>query len=167
MSRVSPLPFGRPSFGRRWASRLVALVSATVVIVGGGALLAPLASQASTPGCSMSVSRTIYQGNYTTHIPAGFGSSGTTFVACYMVIGFSDGSSGSAVSTLQYNLNACYGYSLTRDGVFGTKTQAALMAVQKKLGINVDGIYGEQTRKAMNWIFSYTSTGKVFGCRKL
>lgn len=54
------------------------------------------------------------------------------------------GSSGGDVKKLQEALNS-KGYSLTVDGKFGAKTQAAVRDYQKKNGLGVDGIVGKQT----------------------
>lgn len=55
------------------------------------------------------------------------------------------GSQGSAVKTLQNELNK-RGYSLAEDGIFGTKTKAAVRDYQKKNGLTmVDGIAGKET----------------------
>lgn len=54
------------------------------------------------------------------------------------------GSSGKAVKELQEALNA-HGYSLDVDGQFGTKTRAAVRDYQKKNGLLLDGIAGDQT----------------------
>lgn len=63
------------------------------------------------------------------------------------------GSSGSSVKQLQKLLNN-NGYNLSVDGVFGSKTQAAVKDYQKKSGLTVDGIAGNNT-----W-GSLTSAGK-------
>lgn len=54
------------------------------------------------------------------------------------------GSSGDAVKKLQNLLNQ-KGYSLDEDGIFGTKTQAAVRDYQKKNGLLLDGIAGDET----------------------
>lgn len=54
------------------------------------------------------------------------------------------GSKGSSVTDLQKSLNA-QGYNLTADGIFGSKTQAAVKDYQKKNSLTVDGIVGNQT----------------------
>ena len=58
------------------------------------------------------------------------------------------GSSGDDVKNLQELLNR-NGYNLDVDGVFGSKTQAAVRDYQAKTGISVDGIAGEQTYSAL------------------
>ena len=59
------------------------------------------------------------------------------------------GSSGDDVKKLQQALNS-YGYSLSVDGQFGSKTQAAVKDYQKKNGLSVDGIVGEKTWGSLN-----------------
>ncbi len=60
----------------------------------------------------------------------------------YRVIGY--GSYGSDVSKLQKHLNN-HGYKLDVDGGFGKKTQKALLDYQKKNGLAVDGVAGNET----------------------
>ena len=54
------------------------------------------------------------------------------------------GSGGSAVRELQEALNR-HGYSLAVDGVFGDKTKAAVRDYQKKNGLKLDGVVGDET----------------------
>ena len=54
------------------------------------------------------------------------------------------GSQGSDVKELQKYLNS-NGYSLQEDGVFGNNTKNAVLDYQKKNGLDVDGIVGENT----------------------
>lgn len=58
------------------------------------------------------------------------------------------GSSGDEVKKLQEKLNS-QGYSLQVDGEFGSKTQAAVRDYQKKNGLSVDGIVGNNTWSAL------------------
>ena len=58
------------------------------------------------------------------------------------------GSQGSDVTELQKLLNQ-NGYSLTEDGVFGTKTQNAVEDYQQKNNLGVDGIVGTNTWSAL------------------
>ena len=55
-----------------------------------------------------------------------------------------NGSSGADVKALQELLNQL-GATLVVDGQFGSKTEAAVKAFQKKAGIKQDGKYGDQT----------------------
>lgn len=59
-----------------------------------------------------------------------------------------NGSSGADVKTLQELLNQL-GSGLDVDGKFGSKTEAAVKAFQKKAGVKQDGKYGEQTHSAL------------------
>lgn len=55
------------------------------------------------------------------------------------------GDQGAEVKTLQENLNKL-GYNVgTADGIFGKKTKAQVVALQKKSGLTQDGIVGPQT----------------------
>ena len=58
------------------------------------------------------------------------------------------GSQGSEVTELQKLLNQ-NGYSLTEDGIFGTKTQEAVKDYQQKNNLTVDGIVGTNTWGAL------------------
>ncbi|MCI8962972.1 MAG: peptidoglycan-binding protein [Eubacterium sp.] len=59
------------------------------------------------------------------------------------------GSSGTQVKNLQKDLNHVMKSGLAVDGEFGTKTENALKAFQKKYDLAVDGIYGERSRLKM------------------
>ena len=59
-----------------------------------------------------------------------------------------NGSSGADVKALQELLNQL-GATLVVDGQFGSKTEAAVKAFQKKAGIKQDGKYGDQTHAAL------------------
>jgi hypothetical protein len=56
-----------------------------------------------------------------------------------------------AIRVLQRNLNYCYGYKLTVDGIYGSNTRGVIKAVQKRHKLAADGVYGPKTRSAMNW----------------
>lgn len=58
------------------------------------------------------------------------------------------GSAGSDVKTLQELLNQL-GAGLALDGDFGSKTETAVKAFQKKAGLKQDGKYGDQTHTAL------------------
>jgi peptidoglycan hydrolase-like protein with peptidoglycan-binding domain len=59
------------------------------------------------------------------------------------------GSTGTAVVTLQRNLNVVLGSQLSVDGVFGPATQAAVQAFQTRYNLGVDGEYGPQSAAMM------------------
>jgi peptidoglycan hydrolase-like protein with peptidoglycan-binding domain len=54
--------------------------------------------------------------------------------SCYM----NRGNTGDDVRAMQNTLNSCYGASLTIDGSFGPKTQAALRAAESTAGMTTD-----------------------------
>ena len=54
------------------------------------------------------------------------------------------GSQGDAVRQLQSELNK-HGYQLDEDGIFGSKTKAAVQDYQKKNSLRLDGIAGDET----------------------
>jgi peptidoglycan hydrolase-like protein with peptidoglycan-binding domain len=58
------------------------------------------------------------------------------------------GDQGHPVKTLQYLLRS-RGHSVTVDGIFGPKTNAAVRAFQQQKGLAVDGIVGPNTWKAL------------------
>ena len=55
------------------------------------------------------------------------------------------GSKGTQVRNLQLDLNYLLGSGLVVDGDFGNNTKNALMTFQRKYGLGVDGIYGNQS----------------------
>lgn len=59
------------------------------------------------------------------------------------------GSRGDEVRTIQQKLKSWGYYSGSVDGIFGSQTQAAVKAFQKKNGLTVDGIAGPATLAAM------------------
>ena len=60
------------------------------------------------------------------------------------------GSRGNEVKTLQTQLNQL-GYDAGKaDGIFGARTNNAVRAFQKAAGVTVDGIVGDNTRKAID-----------------
>lgn len=70
------------------------------------------------------------------------------------------GAKGNDVKTLQEMLNKS-GYGLAVDGVFGTKTQAAVKDYQKKNSLAVDGVVGTNTWGALNSAPKTKTSGSV------
>ena len=59
------------------------------------------------------------------------------------------GSKGSEVTTMQRKLKNWGYYFGSVDGIFGAKTTEAVKYFQRKNGLSVDGIVGNQTKKAL------------------
>ena len=59
------------------------------------------------------------------------------------------GSRGNEVLAIQQRLNALGYGQLSEDGIFGTKTEAALRKFQRDYGLTVDGIAGQWTLKSL------------------
>lgn len=60
-----------------------------------------------------------------------------------------EGSKGDKIAALQKALKAGGDDPGTPDGIFGEKTKAAVQAFQKKAGLDVDGVVGPNTAKAL------------------
>lgn len=61
------------------------------------------------------------------------------------------GHRGPLVAELQ-RLLARAGFSVARDSLFGNATEAAVIELQSERGLDVDGVVGPQTRKALGWV---------------
>ena len=62
------------------------------------------------------------------------------------------------------NLDDCTTYSLPKygaDGEFGSETEKALKAFQRKIGIKQDGLYGSETHQALMDAVADDDEGKV------
>jgi peptidoglycan hydrolase-like protein with peptidoglycan-binding domain len=70
------------------------------------------------------------------------------------------------VVVLQISLKECEGQSgLDVDGIYGDQTAGAVRNVQAKYGISRDGVYGPQTLSVMRWRGSFPgATGPVPIC---
>ena len=68
------------------------------------------------------------------------------------------GSSGAQVKTLQTKLNNWGYYAGTVDGIFGSKTQAAVKRFQQKNGLVADGIVGAKTAAALGMTLTSSSS---------
>lgn len=75
----------------------------------------------------------------------------------------SKGDTGEAVKELQRNLNTVMNAGLAVDGSFGSLTDAAVRAFQKKYGLTIDGCYGSKSKAKMQEVLNGSaadSTGK-------
>lgn len=60
------------------------------------------------------------------------------------------GSQGNGVRWVQWQLSQAHGHGeVAVDGLFGDKTEAAVLAVQREAGLSADGIVGPDTRAAL------------------
>ena len=64
-------------------------------------------------------------------------------------VAYNQGSSGSVVTKIQQTLKSAGFYTYTVDGIYGSRTTAAVKKYQKAKGLTVDGICGAQTLAAM------------------
>ena len=92
------------------------------------------------------------------------------FMVCVLVISmvqlspsveaaYRRGSSGSMVTQIQEKLRAWGYYNGEADGVFGSRTEKAVIAFQKKNGLSADGVVGSSTLSALGLSDSSASTG--------
>ncbi|WP_026927665.1 NlpC/P60 family protein [Granulicoccus phenolivorans] len=112
-------------------TRLIALVAAAVISVGGSAAVVGITTADAAPaGCSTGWSRTVIK----------------------------QGSRGDVVKSAQCLLNR-HGANLAVDGVFGPRTEAAVIAFQQaRPGLAVDGVVGQYTWAALKQSPSGSST---------
>lgn len=79
---------------------------------------------------------------------------------CISVSGLSKiGSQSEEVRAIQETLKTKGYYTYTVDGIFGTRTRAAVIKFQKDNGLDADGIVGEKTLKALGISQSGSSSG--------
>jgi len=131
---------------------------ATVALAAGGLTIATAAAapaSASTPSCNGHYLRAGNLG-----VP-GYNSGSTSTYVCVL----SQGRTGNPVKWLQQSLRYCYGKNIATDGIFGPATRAALVAVQKKVGVAADGVYGPLTAKAIQHSGYANGSGQQF-CMK-
>ena len=71
------------------------------------------------------------------------------------------GATGAAVKTLQTNLKKLGFYTAYVDGSFGSTTESAVKAFQKKYGLTADGMAGSATLKKIESAVASASSGKI------
>ena len=64
-------------------------------------------------------------------------------------VAYKQGSSGSVMTKIQQTLKSAGFYTYTVDGIYGSRTTAAVKKYQKAKGLTVDGVCGAQTLAAM------------------
>lgn len=149
------------------ARRIVSLVMASVLSIAGiGVAFAPSAS-AAYPTCSEGQWLTSVQTSTWAHFRAKV-PIGDNVWSCNLQYG----DRGQGVKALQSALNACYGRGLVTDGVYGSKTRAAVLHVQRKYSwLANDGKFGPNTRAQMDWKTYKSSPSspeyRLIGCRIL
>jgi 3D (Asp-Asp-Asp) domain-containing protein len=77
------------------------------------------------------------------------------------------GSRGDAVVQVQQALNSKGYWCGTADGIFGPKTYSAVTRFQREAGLDVDGIVGPQTKKALGLGYSSPAYTPSRGARTL
>lgn len=77
------------------------------------------------------------------------------------------GSRGDAVVQVQQALNTKGYWCGTADGIFGPKTYSAVIRFQREAGLDVDGIVGPQTKKALGLGYSSPAYTPSRGARIL
>jgi peptidoglycan hydrolase-like protein with peptidoglycan-binding domain len=117
---------------------------------GGFALTAlvatPGAALAATPHCNSEHYFQSTSGDFNVYAPAYHSGSSYTKVCT-----LSQGNSGDGVASLQVAMVQCYGSNISVDGQFGPATAVTLTVIQSVAKITADGIYGNNTRKAMKF----------------
>ncbi len=71
------------------------------------------------------------------------------------------GATGTAVKMLQTNLKKLGFYTAYVDGSFGSTTESAVKAFQKKYGLTADGVAGSATLKKIESAVASASSGKI------
>ncbi len=71
------------------------------------------------------------------------------------------GATGTAVKTLQTNLKKLGFYTAYVDGSFGSTTESAVKAFQKKYNLTADGVAGSATLKKIESAVASASSGKI------
>jgi peptidoglycan hydrolase-like protein with peptidoglycan-binding domain len=129
------------------------LAATAAVAVTSGIALAPTLSSAAPASAAVSCNSTsLIFGINSFRVRVPTVGTGTGNDNCLL----GPGNDSTAVARLQISLNACdlpaLGVPpLTVDGIYGTKTEQAVQAVQGLYGLPKDGVYGPNTRNVMFW----------------
>lgn len=68
------------------------------------------------------------------------------------------GSTGSVITQIQQKLSQWGYYNGNIDGIFGSRTESAVLSFQRKNGLSADGVVGSQTLKALGIADSGSTT---------
>jgi len=132
------------------------LLPVAFAAAGTGAFVVAAPAQAATPTCTSIY--VVRSGSTYANYPANGNN-----IACLMGVN----NSGTAVRALQRGLNKCYSAGLKVDGIFGSKTAAALRVAQRRAGVDDDGVYGPQTAVSINFPYYNSSTDAYVRCAHL
>ncbi|HEX8629962.1 MAG TPA: peptidoglycan-binding domain-containing protein [Catenuloplanes sp.] len=141
-----------------------ALLAAATVAMSAAVLTTTPQSASAAPTCTRTATVTAVQDAGDLHpFRINVPSTGTTAASTSCDMGV--GAQSSAVRALQLTLNKCYDADLGQpDGIFGTRTRAALRDAQRIAGMSTnqrDGVYGPLTR---NRIRHYNGEG--YPCKR-
>lgn len=139
---------------RRVTAALSAVFAVTVVLP---VAVAP-AAHAALPACETAVYAWSERPDYGWNVHRPYMTATNTsvyFTKCTL----QNGSRGTGVKALQAAINECYKSVLSSaglaqlvvDGSYGSKTQAAVKAVQRSHRIDPDGVFGPITSSVMKW----------------
>ncbi|ADG75764.1 Peptidoglycan-binding domain 1 protein [Cellulomonas flavigena DSM 20109] len=131
------------------------LASFATVLVAAGALVATAPASTAAGLGSCTAYKQYSSGAYARFVPV----NGST-PDCIL----GKGNYGNAVWALQKALKTCEKYSLAVDKSFGNETRDVLKKFQTKKKIEVDGIYGPETRGTMRFYGGESMYGSI--CNK-
>lgn len=142
----------------RGTTRLTICFLATLLL--GGVLHVAYAAPASAAPLTCGRADWLYVGEspYQQKLPY----NATSWKDC--ILQYGDGPNES-VTVLQEAMKVCHGKDLTLTGEFGTATRNALRSIQSAANLEVDGVYGPDTRNEMKWLTRNVATGNNHGCR--
>ncbi|ADG76563.1 Peptidoglycan-binding domain 1 protein [Cellulomonas flavigena DSM 20109] len=148
------------TFGSRTRNRLVATAVATALLLVGAAASPAAAWDRVGGNCNYMEEQ--FSHTYRLLIPRA--TNGVVNVPCWL----KRGDSGAGVQALQKAYNSCYKAlyepAIAEDGVFGPTTEDRVRQMQRREGIEVDGIAGEVTRNSIKWPLYSATTGKYLRC---
>lgn len=141
-------------------TRFAATVVATALLVVGAAASPAAAFDRIGGNCNYMEQQ--FSNTYNLLIPRA--TNGVRTVPCWM----KRGDYGLGVQALQKAYNICYKAvyepAIAEDGSFGPTTEDRVRQMQRREGITVDGIAGEETRNSIKWPLYSAINGKFLRC---